>query len=51
MKAFDINITIGTIADNEDMAMDSVSEILYYIQKELPMDNYKIEIKEVGEYL
>lgn len=51
MKAFDIKITIGTIADNEDIAMDSISDILYFIQKELPMDNYKIEVQEVGEYL
>ena len=51
MNDYDIIITLGTQGQNEDEAMDSVGHILAYITENLPMDNCKIEIKEVGKYV
>lgn len=51
MNDYDIIITIGTQGQNEDAAMDSVGYILAYVHENLPWDNYKIEIKEVGKYV
>ena len=51
MKDFDIVIRIGVSAMNEDMALDQYSDILFFIQDNLDLENYNIEVIERGEYL
>lgn len=51
MKDFDIVIKIGAIGINEDEAIDQYSDILFFIQENLPLKNYSIDVIEKGEYI
>lgn len=51
MKDYDIIVTMGVLAINEDEALDQLSEVLFFIQENLSMDNYSIDVFERGEYL
>lgn len=51
MKDYDIIVTMGVLAINEDEALDQLSEVLFFIQDNLSMDNYSIDVFERGEYL
>ena len=51
MKDFDIIIKLGVIALDENDAENQIDYILSELQSLIEYDNYKIEIKKVGEYL
>lgn len=51
MKDFDIVIKIGSTGINEDEAIDKYKEILFFIQDNLPLENFSIDIIERGEYV
>ena len=51
MKDFNIIIKIGAFGLNEDEALEQYSDVLFFIQKNLPMENYEIIVEEVGEYM
>lgn len=50
MKDYDIIIKIGAVGLNEDEVLDQYNEILFFIQDNLPLDNFTINIIEKGEY-
>ena len=51
MKDFDVIIRIGVIALDESDAENQIDYILSELESLIQYDNYKMEIKEVGEYL
>ena len=51
IKDYDIIVRIGSIGINEDEALDNVTDVLKLIRRELPLENYSIDVEEVGEYL
>lgn len=51
MKDYDIIVKMSTPAFNEDDALDRLDWILNFIQKELSLDDYSIEVVEVGEWV
>lgn len=51
MKDFDIIIKIGAVGLNEDEILDQYKDILFFIQDNLPLENFSIDIIEKGEYI
>ena len=51
MNDYEVVVRIGTMALSEDEALDEVADILFFIQDNLPLDNYKITVEKKGEYL
>lgn len=51
MNDYNIIIKIGAFGMNEDEALDQYSHVLFFIQENLPMENYMIEVEKVGEYI
>lgn len=51
MKDYNIIIKIGTNGLNEDDVLDKNRDILFFIQDNVSMENYEINIEEVGEYM
>lgn len=50
-NAYDVVVRIGTIALSEDEALDNLSDILFFIQDNLSLENYEIYVEKKGEYL
>ena len=51
MKDYDVIVKMGTPALSEDEALDRFDWILKFIQEELPLEDYSIEVVEVGEWV
>lgn len=51
MKDYDIVIRIGANGINEDDVIDQYRDILFFVQDNLPLENYSISVLEVGEYM
>lgn len=51
MKDFDIVVRIGAIGLNEDEVIDQYRDVLSFIQENVPLDNFSIDIIEQGEFL
>ena len=51
MKDFDVIIRIGVVALDKSDAENQIDYILSELESLIQYDNYKMEIKEVGEYL
>ena len=51
MKDYDIIITIGATGIDEDEVLDKYRDILFFIQDNLELDNYRVSVEEVGEYM
>lgn len=51
MDDYDIIIKIGASGLNEDEVLDQYSHILFFIQDNLPMDNYSINVVKRGEWV
>ena len=51
MKDFDITIKIGINALDKSDAEHQLDYLLSELESSMQYDNYKIEIKEVGEFL
>ena len=51
MKDFDITIKIGISALDKSDAEHQLDYLLSELESSMQYDNYKIEIKEVGEFL
>ena len=49
MKDYDIVIRIGGIGMNEEEVLDQYNDILFFIQDNLPLENYSIDVIEQGE--
>ena len=51
VKDYDIIITIGATGIDEDEVLDKYRDILFFIQDNLELDNYRVSVEEVGEYM
>lgn len=51
MNDYDIIIRIGASGLNEDEVLDQYSDILFFIQDNLTMDNYHINVVKRGEWV
>lgn len=50
MNDYDIIVKIGASGLSEDEVLDQYKDILFFIQDNIPLDNYSINIVKRGEY-